>query len=183
MAGKGRLVFEGKIFKVYQWRQRMFDGSYRTFERAERPSAAQIVAVVDGKITVGAESQPGRKRFIGLLGGSINRGETPLQAAKRELLEESGMTTRRWRLLRRFTSPGKMQFDDYLFAALDCKKTAKPKLGNGERITVRLITVDELVGWKEGTARIGCHVALYLAERRYDAKLREKFIRELGLKR
>jgi hypothetical protein len=28
-----KLAFRGVVFDVYQWKQRMFDGSYQTFER------------------------------------------------------------------------------------------------------------------------------------------------------
>ncbi len=177
-----RLAFNGKIFKVYEWRQRMFDGSYRTFERIERPASAQIIATVKGRIMVGLQSQPGTGNFLGLLGGRVDERESPLQAAKRELLEESGMVARRWKLLKAAKSPShKIKFDIYLFAALDCRKVAKQKLEVGERIRVRYIGLKDLLGWRKNTARIGPDIALYFMERAYNLRLRRQFARTLGL--
>lgn len=58
--------------------------------------------------------------------GAINKNETPLEAAKRELLEESGLTSDKWielgmvhPLTMALRSPA------YLFLALDVKKQAK----------------------------------------------------------
>ena len=182
MAKNEKLVYKGPIFKVYQWRQKMFDGTFKVFERVERPSSAQVIAVVGDKIATTIQSQPGRSRFKGLLGGRVDRGETPLAAAKRELLEESGMVARRWRLLKAFTTPAsKITFGIYLFAALDCRKVAGQRLDNGEKIKVRLIGPRELLGWRRETARIGPDIALYFTELRYDGRLRKRFMRRLGL--
>ena len=55
---KGKLVFDGEIFRVYQWKQRLYDGSYATFEVATRPSIVQILPEVDQKIAIAFEEQP-----------------------------------------------------------------------------------------------------------------------------
>jgi ADP-ribose pyrophosphatase len=180
---KERLAFRGKIFRVYQWRQRMFDGTYKVFERIERPASAQIIATVNGRIAVARQSQPDVRDFMGLLGGRVDEGESPLQAAKRELLEESGMAAKRWKLLKKFENPShKIRFDVYLFAALDCRKVAKPRLENGEKITLKFIGLRELIGWRRDTARVGPDIALYFTEMRYNPVLMRRFAKGLGVR-
>ena len=86
-----KLVFKGQIFDVYQWEQELFDGSRATFERLKRPDTAVVFGVLpDGKILLTEQEQPGKPPYIGATGGRIDKGEEPLAAAKRELLEESG---------------------------------------------------------------------------------------------
>lgn len=180
---KEKLVYKGTIFRVYEWEQKMFDGSYRTFERIERPSSAQVIAMVGNRIAIGIQSQPHRPEFKGFFGGRMEEGESPLQAAKRELLEETGMTARRWKLLKSFGDEPthKISFGLHLFVALDCKKVAEPRLESGERIRVKFISLKELLNWRNNTARIGPDIALYFTELRYNAKLRQRFARSLGL--
>lgn len=180
---KEKLVYRGEIFRVYQWKQRMFDGSYRTFERIERPSGARVIAVVDGKIAIASESQPGKKGvFRGFLGGRIEEGERPLAAAKRELLEEAGMRARRWKALRKFEMPtAKIKFDIYFFAALDCKKVAEQRLDSGEKIRIDLVSLDKLLAMKD--IREGPYFELFFMEMRHNRKLKMRFARQLGLGR
>jgi ADP-ribose pyrophosphatase len=182
MARKEKLVFRGQIFNVYQWRQRMFDGSYKTFERVERPSSAQVIAIVGNKIAIGVQTQPDRPQFKGFFGGRVEKGESPLQAAKRELLEETGMKAKKWKLVKGFSRPAhKITFGIYLYAAIGCKKVAKPHLESGERIRIKLISLKELLNWRNETARIGPDIALYFTELRYNARSRKRLAQSLGL--
>jgi ADP-ribose pyrophosphatase len=162
----------------------MFDGSYRIFERVERPATAQVIATVGGRVAVALQSQPGMPNFLGLIGGRVDEGESPLQAAKRELLEESGMVAKRWKLLKAFRKPtSRIRFDCYLFAALGCRRVAEQKLDSGEKIKVGLITLRQLLGWREAKARIGPDIARYFTEMAYNPGMRRRLERDLGLGR
>ena len=89
-------VFNGKIFDVYQWRQKMFDGSYRIFERTRMASSAILIATVGKKIVVLKQKQPDTDWFLTTPSGRLDvPGERPIEAAKRELLEETGMMAKR----------------------------------------------------------------------------------------
>ncbi len=50
---------------------------------------------------------PARRKLWELPAGRLDKGETPLRAARRELIEETGYRARRWtRLVRFYPSPG-----------------------------------------------------------------------------
>ena len=52
-------VFAGKIFTVYQWEQRMFDGSTEIFEKIGRTDTVNVIPVLeDGKILLTRQEQP-----------------------------------------------------------------------------------------------------------------------------
>jgi len=57
---EAQCVFAGEIFSVYQWPQRLYDGSVATFEMVRRPDTVFVIAVDDaGNVLVNDEEQPG----------------------------------------------------------------------------------------------------------------------------
>jgi ADP-ribose pyrophosphatase len=66
---EAKLVFKGVIFDVYQWQQKMFDGSFETFEMLKRPNTVEIIATQGDKILLSHQSQPNKKDFLSLFGG------------------------------------------------------------------------------------------------------------------
>jgi ADP-ribose pyrophosphatase len=93
-------VFKGSIFEVYQWPQEMFDGTTKTFELLKRPDTVQVVAIKDGKIAMVHDEQPGRAVRVHFPGGRADETDVDwLAAAKRELLEETGLTFKNWKLV------------------------------------------------------------------------------------
>lgn len=144
---QAKRVFKGVIFDIYQWQQKMYDGSLATFEMIKRPGAVRIIAVQDDKIILSDEKQPTVKRMLGTFGGRMDKeGETPLQCAKRELLEEAGLESKDWELLS--TSelyPEKMDFTIYLYVARNCQKTKKPNLDRGEKIKTVAVSFEKFI--------------------------------------
>src|ERR1700691_3967497 len=93
-------VFRGKIYDVYQWQQQMFDGSFETFEMLKRPDTVKALAIKDDSLVVLEQEQPGSKLFFDLPGGRHDvASETELEAVKREMLEETGLTFGSWKLI------------------------------------------------------------------------------------
>ncbi len=139
-------VFEGVIFDVYHWDQEMFDGSTETFEALKRRDCASILATVGNKIIINHEEQPMKEPFISIPGGSIEQG-TPLEGAKRELLEETGYSTEEWQEW--FSSDPsnmtKLEWNNYFFIAKNCNKVAEQALDGGEKIKVTLVTFEEFL--------------------------------------
>lgn len=140
------MVFKGKIFEVWQWEQELFDGSTVTFERLKRPNTAQVIPVVGGdKILVIDQEQPDSKHFTSIPGGRCDGDEDPLFAAKRELLEETGYVSDDWVLYCEENPVGKMEWTVYTYVARDSRKVQEPQLDPGEKITSRLVTLDEFL--------------------------------------
>lgn len=139
-------VFSGEIFDVYQWEQKMFDGSTATFEKLKRPDTAVVFAVLpDGRIILTEQEQPGRSPFLGATGGRIDEGEDALEAGKRELLEESGYSAERLILWDAQQPVGKIDWAVYIFVAKGLKKVADMNLDAGEKIKLKFVTFDEFL--------------------------------------
>ena len=135
-------VFKGAIFDVYQWQQPMFDGSTATFECLKRPDTVVVLAMQGDQIFYSEQEQPAKPPFIGLFGGRAEVGEVPLEAAKRELLEETGMESDDWELFSQNPFGGKIDWTVYYYVARNCRTVAEPKLDGGEKIMIKSTDID-----------------------------------------
>ncbi len=110
-----RTVYEGRLIDVTVERW----GEHER-EIVEHPGAVAIVAVdVDGAVALVRQlREPARKRLLELPAGTCEAGEDPLEAARRELQEECGLSGGEWRELASFwTTPGFCRERMHLFAA------------------------------------------------------------------
>jgi len=123
----------------------MFDGTTATFETVKRSDTVMVIAVVGDKIISVYEEQPDHVREFGLLGGRVNDGEEPLDAAKRELMEESGLVSENMEHYKTYTPFHRIIWSMHVFIARDCRKAGEPKLESGERITLREMSFEEFV--------------------------------------
>jgi ADP-ribose pyrophosphatase len=138
-------VFKGQIFDVYQWQQEVFDGTTETFEMLKRADTLKVLAIKDGKIVVLHEEQPHQPPFIDIPGGRHDYDkETELEAAQRELLEETGMTFETWKLVSVVQPHSKIDWFVYLYIATDFKSQTDQKLDAGEKIEVQLYSLAKL---------------------------------------
>lgn len=138
-------VFKGQIFDVYQWQQEMFDGTKATFEMLKRPDTLKVIAVKDDKVVVLDEQQPGHDSFYDFPGGRHDyENESELEAAKRELIEETGMRFANWKLAKIDQPHSKIDWLVYVFVASDFVDQQDPKLDSGEKIEVKLVNLKEL---------------------------------------
>ena len=134
------------MFDVYQWEQELFDGTMATFEKIRRPDTVVVFPVLpDGKILLTEQEQPGKEPFIGATGGRVDDGESVLDAAKRELLEESGYEASEFILWDARQPVSKIEWAVYKFIAKGLRKVADMDLDAGERIGLRPVTFDELL--------------------------------------
>jgi ADP-ribose pyrophosphatase len=141
---KAKRVFKGQIFEVWQFEQKEFDGSLKTYEMIKRLDTIQIIAVKGDKLLLLREQQPNHVREVGLLGGRGEEGEDPLTAAKRELMEEAGMEAE-WELWKVYEPFTKIDHKIYYFIARNCRKVAEPKLEPGEKIEIKEVSFEEFI--------------------------------------
>jgi ADP-ribose pyrophosphatase len=104
-----RTVFRGPVFSVTSERVREPNGITARRDVIHHPGSVVILAVdADRRVLRERQYRYAAGQYLWELpAGRIDRGERPLAAAKRELMEETGYTARRWRrLLFYFASPG-----------------------------------------------------------------------------
>lgn len=138
-------VFKGQIYDVYQWDQELYDGSKAVFEMLKRPDTIQVLAIKDHKLIVLKEQQPSMgPAFYGLPGGRHDHdSETELEAAKREVLEETGFTFKTWKLIGVEQPASKIEQFIYLYVSSDIESQVPQNLDAGEKIEVKLLDLDE----------------------------------------
>lgn len=172
-------VFEGVIFDVYQWEQEMFDGTFETFEMLSRVNTIQIIATAGDKILLAHQSQPTKEDFYSLFGGRAEKGEQPLETAKRELLEESGLRSSDWELLKIYNPMHKIDWEVYLFVARNCKKVAEQKLDTGEKIETIECAFDKFLEIAESDKFWGEEFITDVLRMKQDKKKMEDFKNKL----
>jgi len=139
-------VFEGIIFDVYHWPQTMFDGSVETFEMVKRDDAAVVVPILgDGRILLIEDMQPDRPMVLTFPGGHVEKGEEPLAAAQRELLEETGYTSEQWEPWQAFSFGPRISAQAHYYVARGVKQVKKPEISAGERISLRPTPIDDFL--------------------------------------
>ena len=174
-----RSVYKGKIFEVFEWEQELYDGTTDTFEALKRPDTIQIIPTMGDKILISREEQPYKPLSDTLLGGRAEEGEEPLITAKRELLEETGLESSDWELLKVFEIDGKIDWTIYLFVARNCKKVAEQNLDAGERIEVREVGFEEFLDTVTHEDFWGQTIANYILRLRLNPEKLEEFKKKL----
>ncbi|MFA6160275.1 MAG: NUDIX domain-containing protein [Parcubacteria group bacterium] len=173
-----KCVFKGVIFEVWQWEQKMFDGTTETFEKIWRYPTLEIIATVGDKIIIENQDQPDSKGNINLVSGRADKGDDILEEAKRELLEETGCQSDNWNLFMKHKISAKILHDICYFVARDCKKIQEPNLDAGEKIETKLVTFDEfLLLTEEPNFWVAPQFVNLMLRARFDEKKKEELRR------
>jgi len=144
---KTKKVFHGVIFDIYQWKQKMYDGSLKTFEMLKRKDTVVIIPItINNKIVVLKQEQPNRKPFMSFPGGRVDDAQNIDLEALRELREESGYEPRTMKLWKSHQVSNKIDSIGYFFIAQGCEKISEPAPdSDGEKITVHTFTFQEFL--------------------------------------
>jgi ADP-ribose pyrophosphatase len=156
-------VFTSKYFKV----QRNLierDGKTFTKEIIERNSTV-IILPYTGNNEVYIESQfrdALGEKILEMVGGTIENGGDPLETAKRELLEETGLTAKKWEKLTEWNLSPSIKAKIYFFAATELHE-GKQQTDLDEEITVLKMPFAEILKKIEtGEINTAAHIAAFL---------------------
>ena len=173
-----KMVFKGALFEVWQWEQKMYDGTREIFEIIVRDDSATVIPVVDGKILIEDQQQPDwAAPIISLPGGRCGPGEDPLVCAKRELLEETGYASDEWELFKEQKPRGKIRWTEYVYVARNCFFKESPHLDAGEKITTRLLAFEDFLALGDSPIFYSRELAPVLIRARYNEDAREELRR------
>jgi 8-oxo-dGTP pyrophosphatase MutT (NUDIX family) len=122
---------------------------------------AILAATSDDRVVCVEQYRHGAGRVcLELPAGVVDAGESPLETARRELLEETGHAADEWQpLLSVNTEPSRHTNRAHFFFASGARVVDAQKLDASENIAVRLLTPSELMSAVEsGTIVHGVHV-------------------------
>ena len=108
--------------------------------------AAAVVAVDENNeiLLVTQYRYPIGRDMLELPAGLVDEGEEPLDAAKRELMEETGYRADKWKLLASiYASPGVHNEKIHIFSASNLKRVSDQKLDTDELLAFDKIPFDE----------------------------------------
>lgn len=110
-------------------------------------AATAVVALTKDNLVVVAEQfRTGPEKIMqDLPGGIVDLGEEPLHAIQRELQEETGYTSDSWIELGTTTDESYSNLRRHFYLATDCVESAEQALESTEFISVKLLTIDQLL--------------------------------------
>ncbi|MBN1440432.1 MAG: NUDIX hydrolase [Anaerolineales bacterium] len=137
-----------KIFKArFDWVENPRNKKNFRAVVLETPEWVNVVALTDEmRILAVSQFRFGvRRQSLEIPAGLIDPGEAPLQAAMRELDEETGCAAREWKSLGwSFAQPAFLDNRAHHFLALGVRKVHEPKLDEGEDLDCRELTLAEV---------------------------------------
>lgn len=137
--------------------------NYKAFV-LEFDSWANVVALTkNNEVVLVSQYRHGVQEIsLELPGGVVDDGESPLEGARRELMEETGYSSDRFvEVGRLYPNPAIQRNTLYCYLALDVELTGEQHFDESEEIEVRLMPLDEVVDLaRQGRFLHALHVAV-----------------------
>lgn len=146
--GESRELANTPIFRLHEIEaEHPRTGSRRQYVTLDAPDWVNLVALTpEGQLVLVRQWRHGTRRFeLELPAGAIDRGETPEQAAARELLEETGYSAATISRLGEVAPNAAFQHNRcYTVLAEGCVRTGETDFDEGEDIEIVLCSPSEL---------------------------------------
>ena len=140
---KDKKLLETPIFSLHERNLNPEkDSDNPTFYVLEAPEWINILAITpDAQIVLVEQYRAGTdETTLEIPGGMVDAGETPLEAARRELLEETGFHSDSWSELGRVSSnPAILSNYTHLFLAKNCEQIQEQNTEGNEDIAVHIM--------------------------------------------
>ena len=162
--------YKGKNINIALYETKL-NGTRISQEIVEQGNVVAILAIDDDEAILVNEFRYPVGYVLEIPAGSVDKGETPLKCAKRELLEETGYKAKKIEHLIRFFP--KLGYNTQIidcYVATELTKISEPNLDEDELITVKKIKFRKLLnminnGKISGSYTI-CAVMIYAARKK-----------------
>lgn len=133
-----------KYRKIIEDTYRLPDGTLHKFEISKVGNVVDVFALdEDKKVILVKQFRPGpRQIFTELVAGLVDKGEKPMEAAKRELLEETGYKGD-FEFVTKVYIDGYSDVTRHVYIAKNCRKVAEPTLDPSEFLETVLVPLKE----------------------------------------
>ena len=138
-------AYEGHSLRVRRDRVVAPDGRTISYEFIEPASSFSVIAAVDAAGEVALVRQwryPWGESSWELPAGHLEPGESPLDAARRELAEEAGLAAGQWQALAELRNSASLAAKSYLYLARDLRPVATAREGSEGDMVLRRLPLD-----------------------------------------
>ena len=142
----GETIFEGHVVRLYRDTVEMPDGRRATREVVRHPGAVAVAPYTDdGKVIMVRQYRyPFARVMLEVPAGKLDGAEDPMDAAKRELSEETGGTAATWKYLGEFDSTVAIMDERIHLYLAEGLTFSEQHLDEGEFLSVEAIPLEEL---------------------------------------
>ena len=162
--------YKGKNINITLYETKL-NGTRISQEIVEQGNVVAILAIDDDEVILVNEFRYPVGYVLEIPAGNVDKGETPLKCAKRELLEETGYKAKKIEHLIRFFP--KLGYNTQIidcYVATELTKISEPNLDEDELITVKKIKFRKLLNMINNGKIYGsytiCAVMIYAARKK-----------------